>query len=155
MGEGGLNGVLVSVCGGCQGLVVAAMSKKKTPRKNFMAQATDLHSKLVRRRDGRCMAVGAYGVECKGVLQCCHIIGRGELVIRTHLDNAVAMCQAHHRFFTSRPAAWEVWVRSEFPNRWEGLRYIVRKWYEAGCPSVDWKAERDRLKAHLDRLEAA
>jgi hypothetical protein len=129
--------------------------KKKTPRKNFMAQATELHSKAVRERDGRCLAFGAYGVSCAGYLQCCHIIGRGELCVRTQLDNAVTMCAAHHRFFTSRPAAWENWIRTTFPGRWDRLRHQVRRWYEAGCPSVDWKAERSRLKQILENSEAA
>lgn len=127
----------------------------KKPRKNFMEQATALHSKVVRERDGRCLAAGAYGLSCSGVLQCAHIFGRGELAIRTLEDNAVTLCQGHHRFFTGRPAAWEVWVRDVFPGRWERLRGLVRAWYEAGCPKVDWKAERDRLKVILERSEAA
>lgn len=129
--------------------------RKKTARKNYMEQATTLHAKVVRERDGRCMAAGAHDIECKGYLQCCHIFTRGELVIRTLEDNAVTMCSAHHYFFTPRHAAWEVFIRREFPGRWDRLRDAVRDWYEAGCPSVDWKAERDRLKAILDRLEAA
>jgi len=122
------------------------MTRKKT---NYMTQATVLHSKVVRERDGRCLAVGAYDVDCSGVLQCAHIFGRGELSIRTLEDNAVTLCAAHHRYFTGRPAAWEMWVRGSMPGRWERLRGLVHAWYEAGCPKVDWQAERDRLKAKV------
>lgn len=129
--------------------------RKKTARKNYMEQATDLHSRVVRERDGRCMAAGLHGLECKGYLQCCHIFTRGEFVIRTSEENAIAMCAAHHKFFTTRHAAWEVFIRAEFPGRWDRLRDDVKDWYEAGCPKVDWKAERDRLKGILENLEAA
>lgn len=125
------------------------MSKK---RQNYMRQADVLFSKVIRERDGHCKAAGQHDVQCSGSLQCCHIIGRGERAIRTYEPNAIAMCQAHHMFFTHRPAAWLDFIDQEFPGLVFHLRSKAR---EERYLKVDWRAERDRLKAVLERLEAA
>lgn len=118
------------------------MTKK---RQNYMRQADALFSKFIRERDGRCQACGT-----ADNLQCAHIISRSYKAIRTHQWNAVALCRGCHVRFTHRPLEWEDFVESRWPGRWVMLRELALS-YER----VDWKAERDRLKAELKRLEAA
>lgn len=123
------------------------MSKK---RQNWMKKADVLFSKVVRLRDGRCMAAGTDTTECRGVLQCAHIISRSYKSIRCDLDNAVALCQAHHTLYTHRPLEWREWVEARFPGRWDFLTSQALRY-----DRVDWKAEHEELKALLDELEAA
>ena len=107
--------------------------KKKRRPTNWMHQADTAFSKWVRARDGhRCQAQGAVGIECKGHLQCCHIMGRGELVIRTDEDNAIAMCQAHHVFFGVRDAQWQNFIEDKYPGRRTLLRARVREHVASG-----------------------
>jgi 5-methylcytosine-specific restriction endonuclease McrA len=118
------------------------VSKKKS---NYMRQADVLFSKVIRQRDGHCKACGT-----SDNLQCAHIISRSYKSIRTLEDNAVALCRSCHVKFTHRPLEWEAWVECHFPGRWERLKVEALKYSR-----VDWKAERDRLKEILGRLEAA
>jgi 5-methylcytosine-specific restriction endonuclease McrA len=118
------------------------MSKK---RQDYMRQADQLFSRIIRERDGRCMHCGT-----GSNLQCAHIISRSYKSIRTLEDNAVALCRSCHVRFTHRPLEWEAWVQEQFPGRWERLKVEALK-YER----VDWQGERDRLKAILENLEEA
>lgn len=123
------------------------MSKK---RQNYMKKADVLFSKIVRTRDGRCVAAGTDTTECKGVLQCAHIISRSYKAIRCNLDNAVTLCQAHHMYYTYRPDEWKWWVDTNLPNRWRRLMKEALEYRR-----VDWKARHQELKELLDELEAA
>lgn len=118
------------------------MSRK---RQNYMKQADALFSRFIRERDGFCQACGT-----TSDLQCAHIISRSYKSIRTHRLNAVALCRSCHVKFTHRPLEWQDFVDERWPGRWDMLREIALS-YER----VDWKGERDRLKAELERLEAA
>lgn len=115
---------------------------KSHPKQDWMKRSDKLFSKFIRDRDGGCVAVGDAGVTCAGYLQCAHIISRSYKSIRVDPDNAVALCAAHHTFWTHRPLEWEAWVESRFPGRWARLRKRALT-YER----VDWKREYESLKA--------
>lgn len=120
-------------------------------RQNYMRKADVLFSKLVRDRDGGCVAVGTDMTECKGNLQCAHIHSRSYKSIRTNFENAVTLCAAHHTFYTHRPLEWEEWVRTQLGDeRWESLRAIALR-YE----KVDWKQRYLTLKEMAESLGVA
>lgn len=84
------------------------------------AKADKLFSLRIRSR-GRCEAEG-YRFTCSMQLQCCHIVPRKYMKVRWDDDNALAMCGAHHTFFTHNPLEWVTFVEDKFPGRWESLR---------------------------------
>lgn len=118
---------------------------KKRPKQDYMKRADRLFSKLIRARDGHCQAVGTHDITCSGYLQCAHIVGRGELSLRVDESNALTLCQAHHVFFTHRPAAWHDFIDDHYPGRWDELRAKAREHRGSGL-RVDWRAEVGRLK---------
>ena len=121
------------------------MSKK---RRNYMHKADALFSKIVRERDDYCQAAGTDGRDCNGVLQCAHIHSRSYKAIRCNFDNAVALCQGHHMFYTYHRIEWEEWVKFNYPGRWDSLKTLA-----LAMERVDWKARHDELKLIADNLE--
>lgn len=117
---------------------VTCKSCRRKPRKDYRKQADVLFSRHIRERDGACVADGPHS----GVLQCAHIISRSYQSIRCADDNAVALCSAHHQFYTHRPLEWQDLIEELFPGRWADLRARAL----AGG-KVDWQAEVARLTA--------
>jgi hypothetical protein len=64
--------------------------------KHAEAVADRLFSKWVRARDGGCTAAGVLEGECKGILQCAHVNGRGKKSVRFDPRNSHTLCAAHH-----------------------------------------------------------
>lgn len=95
------------------------MKRRASP----LAAADREFSKYIRDRDGRCMGQGT-GPACSGALQCAHIISRRYRALRWEETNAMALCQAHHMFWTHRPLEWQAWLVSE-GHDYEGLRWIA------------------------------
>lgn len=119
---------------------ISKPKKRKRPaRRNYMAQADALFSKFIRTRDGRCVECGT-----TEFLQCAHIISRSYKTIRVDPDNAVALCRAHHTYFTHHPLEWELWVEARFPGRLVRLRAKALT-----HDKVDWKAEVEWLKREV------
>lgn len=119
-------------------------------RQNYMKRADALFSRLIRERDQTCVAAQAYGVACKGNLQCAHLISRSYKSIRCDFDNAVAACAAHHTYFTHRPLEWREWVEWTFPGRWDRLQAQALR-YE----KVDWRARLAELKEIAENMGIA
>jgi hypothetical protein len=115
-------------------------------RQNYRAKSDVLFSKLVRERDGGCVAAG-YRFDCKGYLQCAHVIPRRYNAIRTDFDNAIALCSSHHVYWTYRPLEWREFVDVRFPGRWDELR--VRALSDV---KVDWKHRYRTLAEMRDAL---
>lgn len=121
------------------------MTKKK---QNYMRKADVLFSRLVRERDGACVAAGTDMVECKGNLQAAHIHSRSYKSIRTNFENCVTLCAAHHMYYTHHPLEWEDWVRHNLGDeRWEHLKAIALQ-YE----KVNWKLRYEALKEMAEAL---
>lgn len=110
-------------------------------------KATRLHSLVVRAR-GRCEASGLGFGDCKGALECAHILSRSYANTRTDERNAWALCKKHHFHLTGNPhehmrlveltigmaAFEELWERARTPHAWK---------------QHEWQAEVDRLTALL------
>ena len=62
-------------------------------------------SKAVRYRDKVCTHCGT-----DQTLQCAHIYGRRQKVVRWSMDNAVALCAGCHRYFTENPIPFHDWL---------------------------------------------
>lgn len=126
------------------------MSRK---RQNYMKRSDALFSKLIRERDGMCVANGVIVdttvyLGCNGNLQCAHIHSRSYKSIRTDFKNAIALCAKHHVYFTHRPLEWQEFVESQWPGVWDELK---AKALEYG--NVDWKARHAELKRMVDSVE--
>lgn len=113
-------------------------------RQNYRAKCDALFSKLVRDRDGGCVAQG-FRFDCKGYLQCAHIIPRRYSAVRTDFDNAVALCSSHHVYWTHRPLEWQDWIGVRYPGRWDDLR--ARAMADG---KVDWKHRYHTLQEMAD-----
>lgn len=100
-----------------------------------MRQADQIFSKLIRHRDGHCLAVG-YRFPCSGNLQCAHIHTRAYKSIRCDFDNAVTLCGGHHVFFTHRPLEWADWVEAMFPGRWDELKRRALRYDRVNWPGM-------------------
>lgn len=73
------------------------------------------------RDQAHCSAAGDTKVACNGGLQCAHVRSRRYTNIRWDKDNAMALCAAHHVYFTHHPLEWEYWCR-ESGIPWDRLR---------------------------------
>lgn len=103
-----------------------------------MKRADDAFSKYIRARDKVCQAQSFTLVKCKGYLQCCHIHGRAEIAIRVDEHNAIAMCAAHHMYFTNHDSDWYGFIEETYPGRRDELWRRTREWRESG-QKVDWR----------------
>lgn len=84
-------------------------------------QCDILFSKIVRSR-GVCQLRGKDLTPCLGPLECCHIIGRGNLKLRYDPKNALSCCRQHHSFYTNHPALWYAIIETHFP---ENNKYLM------------------------------
>jgi 5-methylcytosine-specific restriction endonuclease McrA len=112
------------------------MSRRPPKKADWMKRADKLFSKMIRDRDGACVACGS-----TEFLQCAHIISRSYKSIRVNPDNAVALCRSCHTFWTHRPIEWRQYVEGMFPGRWTVLEELALQ-----HERVDWKGEVGRLK---------
>lgn len=92
-------------------------------RNPTLVKADAAFSRYIRDRDGKCMGAGS-GPRCSGALQCAHIISRRYRAIRWDEANAMALCQAHHMFWTHRPLEWQAWLVAEGID-YENLRWLA------------------------------
>ena len=65
-------------------------------------------SKAVRLRDGQCLVCGT-----DQSLECAHIYGRRRKIVRYSMDNAVTLCNYHHRYFGENPLAFAGFLEQE------------------------------------------
>lgn len=104
---------------------------KKRNSRSSLSAADALFSKNVRAR-GLCWGQGRTKFDCKGNLQCAHIISRRYRAIRWDEDNAVALCAAHHLYWTHRPLEWqELWGDTYDVLRRRALNGPPEKAYDA------------------------
>jgi hypothetical protein len=76
-------------------------------------------------------------LQCKGGLQCAHILTRGYSVIRHDPRNALSLCQAHHMYWTHRPAEWELFIVAKLGQaHWDELRRLAI----TPAPTPDYRA---------------
>lgn len=115
--------------------------------KGDKAAATKLHSLIVRSR-GRCERCGDTNYS---KLQCAHIIRRRYSSTRTDESAAWALCWTCHDRVDNHPDDFMLLVEQTI-----GLdAYFALKAKAERPTKVDWQAERARLKALLQELEAA
>lgn len=125
--------------------------RKKERPGYWMAKADTAASLYYRARTPFCEAEGLDTKICKGGLQWCHIKSRGNLRIRYEPYNHLVMCSGHHVYYTKRPAAWEIMVATEFPERWE---LINETWLEYCNANVDYfKMYLEYFRKEIKKLE--
>ena len=135
-------------------LDVTPLPKAEKPRKNAMKpkdKATELHSMVVRARDGyACRLCGRSDQR----IECAHIFSRRFAATRTDEENAVALCSAHHRRLTERPHEHVEFFKYEVlgVERWEAL--MAKAYNGEGKVMKDafWRAEVARLRLELAAL---
>jgi hypothetical protein len=131
--------------------------RKKTrsarPRRTTLRNRADaLWSKVIRLRDGECQAQRVHGIICSGTLQGAHLIPRRYMSVRFDEGNGVALCGAHHTYFTHFPLEWADWIERRLdPKLWRDLRAIAM----AARGGSDYEAIIERLAGRLDELERA
>jgi len=59
-------------------------------------------------------------------MEWCHLKSRGIKVLRWNPDNALCLCNTHHRWFTQNPDEWYRWVEKKYPGRWDKLNKIIQ-----------------------------
>jgi len=101
--------------------------------------AADNHfSKAVRTRDHfTCQFCGKEGNEAA------HIYGRAKKSVRWSMDNAVTLCNYHHRYFTAHPIDFYDWLRSYLGD---GHLEILRE--KANSLLKTNKAQRAEISKH-------
>jgi len=62
---------------------------------------------------------GKDSIECNGVLQWCHIIGRSNYRLRWEEQNSLCMCAAHHVYYTFNTWVWQEIIREQFPENYD------------------------------------
>lgn len=72
-------------------------------------QADIWFSKAVRARDGKCVYCGK-----AETLEAAHIYGRRLKSVRWSMDNCIALCHYHHRYFTEQPIEFRDWLVSVY-----------------------------------------
>jgi hypothetical protein len=93
-----------------------------------MAAADKAFADHIKERDEGCRAAGTDTTGCNGYLQCAHLQSRRYKSIRWDDSNAVALCMAHHFFYTVRPLEWIDWVDRVQPSglTWLELKYLAQ-----------------------------
>lgn len=82
-------------------------------------QADIWFSKCVRARDAACCYCGK-----TETLEAAHIYGRRLKSVRWSMDNCLALCHYHHRYFTEQPIAFRDWLVSLYG---EGHMEVLRE----------------------------
>lgn len=124
--------------------------------KGERGRATELHSKIVRRRYGACLICGERRAD---QLQACHILGRSASWTRTWSPNLLCMCASCHARSTDDPVLFARWIRqirehqTGVPDRVHEFMSGLRN-RRARSAKMDWERERRALEAEawlLDR----
>lgn len=84
-------------------------TKNQRSRASLKKEADTRFSRAIKMRDKRCQAIG-YKFKCSFTLQAAHLIRRRYFATRWSLDNAVALCGAHHVYFTHNDIEWIDWI---------------------------------------------
>jgi hypothetical protein len=101
--------------------------------KGDKAKADKLFSETVRSK-GYCEAEGYAGRECKGRLECAHIISRRYSATRTDTRNAFSLCSSHHFWFTDHPREFSRFISTTWAGQYYDFIY-----QRATTPTkVDW-----------------
>jgi hypothetical protein len=97
-----------------------------------IAQADGLVAAFVKKRDRGCVVVhGTHG----GGLQWSHLIRRSYKATRWDPQASVAMCAAHHVYFTHHPLELDQWTNAWLgPGAFSGLKY---KALDGGRPDLE------------------
>ena len=143
-----------------------ATKKRKKPKIGYYkTKADDAFSKMIRERDGVCVANRARVESCEspGFLQCAHIHSRTYSATRLDPDNAVTLCRSCHMYFTNRPLEWAWFIdevlgddyyqrlgiralagaRRAVAIQWEEAAQVWEgKWKSGtGLPKLNWTQE--------------
>ena len=94
---------------------------KKIKKSTLRNKADSLFSKHIRSL-GLCKLRGRDKIRCSQVLQCMHIITRGNTTLRYNPLNAVCGCSGHHVYYTNHPDEWVMLVQREWPDAWKILQ---------------------------------
>lgn len=88
-------------------------AKKKKPKIGYYKKKADgAFSKMIRERDGVCLANRTRTEKCESPnwLQCAHIHSRDYSATRLDPENALTLCRSCHMYFTNRPLEWEGFI---------------------------------------------
>lgn len=94
---------------------------RKGTKASLKRRADKLFSEKVRGK-GYCELKGSDKVNCGGVLQCMHIVGRANHNLRWNFYNALCGCAGHHTYYTNHPTEFAILVEEEWPGKWEYLK---------------------------------
>jgi hypothetical protein len=84
-----------------------------------------------------------FGLECAGILQAAHVIGRRNYRVRYSPDNCFALCQAHHRLVDQHQSlgakvAWAIAMLGD-----EG-------WADLALRALEFSDRKDVLREQLE-----
>src|SRR5437899_2105255 len=82
---------------------------KRRSRTSMKREADALWSRLIRAR-GACEGRGEEGIPCSPNLQAAHVVPRRYLSVRWDEDNGLALCGAHHSFWTHFPIEFAMFL---------------------------------------------
>lgn len=94
---------------------------RKISRKSLKLKADKLFAQKIRSKE-YCQLAGLDRINCSGVLQCMHIVGRANHALRWDSLNALCGCSGHHIFYTAHPTEFAMLIEENFPDRWTYLQ---------------------------------
>ena len=85
-------------------------------------------SRLIRKRDGKCLMRGEFGA-CAGPLQGSHIYPKGSWpLLELHPLNIKCLCFRHHFYvWRNRPLEMAEWLKRTLPAWWLGALEVARQ----------------------------
>ena len=117
-------------------------TKRKGTKAGLKRKADKMFSEIVRSVNN-CQLRGLDKIECRGVLQCMHIITRSNHNLRWDTANALCGCQAHHFYYTNQPWEWQEMIQKHFPDRYA----YVNEW-----KNEIWDKDIDAIVEGLERV---
>lgn len=104
------------------------MTKERS--RTSLRDEADKHAVAYCRAFGACAAYGYNAKdcpprECGDRIEWAHVKSRGEEYIRHWPENALPLCNGHHRFFTGHPDAWYRFVETVRPGLWDRLNGVL------------------------------
>lgn len=93
--------------------------KPKKINRSALKKKADIMFSHIIREAGVCQLAGLDKVRCGGNLQCMHILGRSNYVLRWDTVNALCGCAGHHTYYTMHPWEWNELIKAKFKDRYE------------------------------------
>ena len=138
----------MSACIQRQAMKRAQIKRRGKRMKSVRKRLWPEFSKLIRKRDGRCLVADDHRFVCGGSLQASHIYPKGQYpLLELFPLNVKTLCWRHHiGWWHKNPSEASAWAHRYFPQEWwdrletARINSLSRKGWTAEQHRAEWTA---------------